>query len=254
MMKKLSLGIFCFIVLSGLFFLNTTAYSCRSWNTACEQRIAEERAFDEAQKKEDARIDAEKSSPSWTSPWTTDPVNSAPTNITSSDYAKWVEAAQKNLNDAKSALDAGPPTKETLDKIDNAQKALDIYQKEYDQAKKNEEAARDAECESSGDCIDKTSFSIDTSLFSIGWNGQKWYDSKTTINNLLGTLIQKLMIALWVIALWVMSIWAGYMIMYHGQDEYLSKWKNIFMWGVTALVVALSSYYLVNLVGYILYK
>lgn len=254
MMKKVSLGIFCFIILSSLFFSNTIAFTCRSWDTACEQRQAEDRAFDEAQKKEDARIDAEKSSPSWTSPWSTTSVNSAPTNITSSDYAKWVEAAQKNLNDAKSALDAGPPTKETLDKIDNAQKALDTYQKEYDQAKKNEEAARDAECQASWECIDKTSFTIDTSLFSIGGNGLKWYDSKTTINNTLGNIIQKLMIALWVIALWVMSIWAWYMILYHGQDEYLSKWKNIFMGWITALVVALSSYYLVNLVWYILYK
>lgn len=116
------------------------------------------------------------------------------------------------------------------------------------------EAARNAECATSWDCIDKTSFTIDTSLFSVGGNGLKWGSSKETINNMLGTLIQKLMIALWVIALLVMSIWAWYMIMYHWQDEYLSKWKNIFMWGVTALIVALCSYYLVNLVGYILYK
>lgn len=119
---------------------------------------------------------------------------------------------------------------------------------------KQAEAARSVECQASGECIDKTSFVIDTSLFSIWGNNLKWYDSITTINNTLGNIIQKLMIALWVIALWVMSIWAWYMILYHGQDEYLSKWKNIFMGWITALVVALCSYYLVNLVWYILYK
>lgn len=97
-------------------------------------------------------------------------------------------------------------------------------------------------------------FTIDTELFSIWWQGLKWSDAKTTINNTLWTIIQKLMIALWVIALLVMTIWAWYMILYHGEDEYLSKWKNIFIGWITALIVALSSYYIVNIIWYILYK
>lgn len=104
------------------------------------------------------------------------------------------------------------------------------------------------------DDISSKDFEIDTSLFSIGWNSLKWSDSKETINNTLWNIIQKLMIALWVISLFVMTVWAWYMILYHGQDEYLSKWKNIFIWWITALIVALGSYYLVNLIWYILYS
>ncbi|MDD5770061.1 MAG: hypothetical protein PHE25_03770 [Candidatus Gracilibacteria bacterium] len=102
--------------------------------------------------------------------------------------------------------------------------------------------------------IGSPDFTIDTELFSIGGQGLKGSDAKTTINNTLGTIIQKLMIALGVIALLVMTIGAGYMILYHGEDEYLSKGKNIFIGGITALIVALSSYYIVNIIGYILYK
>lgn len=97
-------------------------------------------------------------------------------------------------------------------------------------------------------------FEIDTSLFSVWWNSLKWSDSKTTINNTLWNIIKKLMIALWVISLFIMTIWVWYMILYHWQDEYLSKWKNIFIWWITALIVALSSYYLVNFIWYILYN
>lgn len=115
-------------------------------------------------------------------------------------------------------------------------------------------AARDAACESSWDCLDKPSFVINTWLFSTSGEWLKTWEAKSTINGILWTIIKKLMIALWIIALFVMTIWAWYMILFRWEDEYLSKWKNIFIWWITALVVALSSYYLVNLVWYILYK
>ncbi len=99
------------------------------------------------------------------------------------------------------------------------------------------------------------SFTIDTWEFSVGWNGLKEaWNSQITMNNVLWRIIQKLMIALWVIALLIMTIGAGYMITFHGSDEFLNKGKSIFIGWITALIVALSSYYLVNLVGYILYK
>lgn len=105
------------------------------------------------------------------------------------------------------------------------------------------------------DDISSKDFEIDTSLFSIvEWDSLRWSNSEETINNTLWNIIQKLMIALWVISLFVMTVWAWYMILYHGQDEYLSKWKNIFIWWITALIVALGSYYLVNLIWYILYS
>ncbi|MBW7954564.1 hypothetical protein H3C61_02000 [Candidatus Gracilibacteria bacterium] len=116
------------------------------------------------------------------------------------------------------------------------------------------ENQRNEDCSTSGDCIDKETFMIDTSLYSPGGNGLKKGESKDTINFVLGTLIQKLMIGLGIIALLIMTIGAGYMILYHGEDELLSKGKNIFIAGITSLVVALSAYYLISLVGYLLYK
>lgn len=102
--------------------------------------------------------------------------------------------------------------------------------------------------------ITKETFTIDTDTFSVWWKNLKWATWKETINNTLWTFIKKLMIALWVISLLIMTIWAWYIILYHGEDEYLSKWKSIFKAWIISLVVSLSSYYIVNLIWYILYK
>jgi len=117
------------------------------------------------------------------------------------------------------------------------------------------------DCWKSWNCLTETSFMLDTTSIFWPWKSKKnwnwdanWWTSKRAINGLLGTIIQKLMIALGTISLLIMSIWAGYIILYHGQDEYLSKWKWIFVAGLTSLVVALSSYLLVNLVRFILYS
>lgn len=103
--------------------------------------------------------------------------------------------------------------------------------------------------------LTKSSFTIDTSNVVPWWNKLivKW-SVKKTVNNVLWTIIQKLMIAIWVISLLVMTIWAWYMIFYHWQDELLSKGKSIFNSGIIALIVALSSYYIVSLVRLILYS
>lgn len=93
-------------------------------------------------------------------------------------------------------------------------------------------------------------FEIKVNTFSPGWNEYIW----NWISSFFTTLIEKLLIWLWVIALLIMTVGAGYMIFYHGQDEYLSKGKSIFMAWITALIVALSSYYLVSLLRYILYS
>ncbi len=68
------------------------------------------------------------------------------------------------------------------------------------------------------------------------------------------SIIGKMLIGIGILALFTMTIWSGYMIFYHWHDEYLSKWKTIFTAWITALVVALCSYYLVSLVRYILYN
>jgi hypothetical protein len=79
-------------------------------------------------------------------------------------------------------------------------------------------------------------------------------NTSKVINHTLWTIIQKLMVALWVLSVLIMTVWAGYIIMYHGQDELLSKGKSIFMSGITALIVALSSYYIVSILRFILYN
>lgn len=75
-----------------------------------------------------------------------------------------------------------------------------------------------------------------------------------SVNYVLATIIQRGMIMLWSLALLVMTVWAWYMILHHWQDELLSKWKSIFMSWIYALVVALSSYYIVSMLRYILYQ
>ncbi len=95
-------------------------------------------------------------------------------------------------------------------------------------------------------------FSINTNTFSPVAHHSG--DTKQVVNFVLWTIIQKLMIAIWVISLLVMTIWAWYMIFYHWQDELLSKGKSIFNSWIIALIVALSSYYIVSLVRLILYS
>lgn len=133
----------------------------------------------------------------------------------------------------------------------NVQTARDAY----DQANREFNQARENYCAESWDCLDQSSFMIDTNDFVPGGKSIKtWSTAKENINKALWTIIQKLMVALWILSLFIMTIWAWYIILYHGQDELLSKWKSIFMSGIIALVVALTSYYLVSLVTYILYN
>jgi uncharacterized Tic20 family protein len=78
--------------------------------------------------------------------------------------------------------------------------------------------------------------------------------AKENINYTLSTIIQTMMVLLWSLALLVMTIGAGYIVLHHGQDELLSKWKSIFMSWIYALIVALSSYYLIAIFRYILFQ
>lgn len=90
------------------------------------------------------------------------------------------------------------------------------------------------------------------SIFSWWKKISKWWWAET-VNSLLLIWIDKLMIWIWVISLLIMLIWAGYMIIYHGQDNLLSKWKTIFTAWIIALIVALSSQMMVRLVEYLIY-
>ena len=102
--------------------------------------------------------------------------------------------------------------------------------------------------------ISTWTFMINVNNIAPGWSALIIEDSaEKTAQNVLQTIIDKFIIAFWVLALLVMTIGWGYMILYHGQDELLSKWKSIFSAGIIGLVVALSAGLLVRLVSYFLY-
>lgn len=86
------------------------------------------------------------------------------------------------------------------------------------------------ECDDNQNCLTESSFMLNTTDVFWLWNSASTWSSsnattKQAVNNLLWTVIQKLMIALWTIALLIMTIWAGYIILSHWTDEYISKWK-----------------------------
>jgi len=78
-------------------------------------------------------------------------------------------------------------------------------------------------------------------------------DAGWTVQNVLMTILEKLILVFWVFAIFIMTIGAWYMIIYHGQDEFLSKWKSIFMSWIIALAVALWAGIIVRLFALLLY-
>mgnify|MGYP001942619757 CR=1 FL=1 len=192
-----------------------------------------------------------------------------------------LNSATQNYNDAKATFDANSnKLKSEQWKLENCiwcneaslrilNERIDAIEAPYKNAEKlmNEAANKTAEANSNlhktqcwkwwssaWKCIDQPTFTIWVDETIWVWFKVGGKDTSQVINYTLGTVIQKLMIALWVLAVLIMTIWGGYIILYHGQDELLSKGKSIFMSGVTALVVALSSYYIVAILRYILYK
>lgn len=116
----------------------------------------------------------------------------------------------------------------------------------------SEKAEHDKECAESGACLEKSNFTINVNDFSPGmdvWGN----NTKANVDNALLKIIQTLMVGLWSVALLIMTIGAGYMIFYHGQDDLLSKGKSIFTSGILALVIALSSYFMVDILSGILF-
>lgn len=102
---------------------------------------------------------------------------------------------------------------------------------------------------------DLTSSDFEINVSDISpWIVWKWANTSERVNWLLGTIIQTMMIALWVLSVLIMTIWAWYMILHNWQDELLSKWKSIFMSWVYAMIIALTSYYLIAIVRFLLYN
>ncbi len=80
-----------------------------------------------------------------------------------------------------------------------------------------------------------------------------WGGAWETIDNVLLTVLEKLIIVFGVCAVFMMTIGAWYMIIHHGEDSFLSKWKSIFVAGILGTAVALSAWVIVKLFAYLLY-
>lgn len=102
--------------------------------------------------------------------------------------------------------------------------------------------------------ITNSSFEINVWDFTPGWSSFIKDNTEDTVDAVLVTVLEKLLIVFGAFAVLIMTVGAWYMIIYHGQDEFLSKGKSIFMSGVIALVVALSAGVIVQLFAYILYS
>jgi len=102
---------------------------------------------------------------------------------------------------------------------------------------------------------DLTSDKFQINVNSISpWIESKWSNTSERVNWVLWTLIQNMMIWLWILSVLIMTIWSGYIIFHNWQDELLSKGKSIFMSWVYAMIIALTSYYLISIVRYMLYS
>lgn len=102
-------------------------------------------------------------------------------------------------------------------------------------------------------CITSTDFKI--SVGDITPSNKELIKTNTeqTVDNALAVILNKIIVIFWVLAVFIMTIGAWYMIIYHGQDEFLSKWKSIFVSGLIALTVALSAGILVRIFSLLLY-
>lgn len=114
--------------------------------------------------------------------------------------------------------------------------------------------ATDENCSGTG-CITSENFLI--SVWDITPGGTSLIDetgwTQGTVNNALTKILEKLILIFGAIAVLIMTIGAWYMIIYHGQDEFLSKGKSIFISWLVALAVALSAGLIVQLFSRILY-
>ena len=98
-------------------------------------------------------------------------------------------------------------------------------------------------------------FTIDIKDFTGMWKDVvSWWTLDQKANNFFWEIIDILLSAVWVIALFVMVVWAWFMVFYNWQDEMLKKWKNLFMWWILWLVIALTSYYIIALIKYFIYQ
>lgn len=105
------------------------------------------------------------------------------------------------------------------------------------------------------DDLTQSDFSLNPSTFSPSTSTLIWSsDMSWTVTEILIKVIDILIIAFWVLALLVMTIWAWYMIIYHGQEEFLSKWKTIFNAWLISLIIAFSAWMIISFINYLIYN
>lgn len=177
-----------------------------------------------------------------------------------------IETSKKVISDINKNISEIEAEMDWLDKNSDEYKKLSTELNAEKEDLKNEKAhldkqiqaavdKRKADCKASKDCIDQASFTIETwKIFGGISSSKSSWDTNTGTNILLGTIIQKLMVALGILSVLIMTVGGWYIILYHGQDELLSKGKSIFMSWIIALVIALSSYMIVGLLRFILYN
>lgn len=102
-------------------------------------------------------------------------------------------------------------------------------------------------------CLNSPNYMFPTSEFVPGGTFKWWKDTQEKVENWLVKIIQNLMIPFWVLATIIMTIWAWYMVLHNWDDEMLNKWKKIFKMWIISIVIALSSYLLVELLKNLLY-
>lgn len=102
-------------------------------------------------------------------------------------------------------------------------------------------------------CITSSSFMINVKDITPGWTLKQWNNLEKKVNDWLLIIIQKLTIPFWVLSVFVMTIWAWYMILHNWEEEILNKWKKIIKMWIFSIVIALSSYLIIELVKNIIY-
>lgn len=102
-------------------------------------------------------------------------------------------------------------------------------------------------------CLNSPNYMFPTSKFVPGGTFELGGKTQEKVENWLVKIIQNLMIPFWVLATIIMTIWAWYMVLHNWDDEMLNKWKKIFKMWIISIVIALSSYLLVELLKNLLY-
>lgn len=126
------------------------------------------------------------------------------------------------------------------------------YVKSSDSNSQKTESQKSEKC-SWEKCITSSSFMINVKDITPGWTLKQWNNLEKKVNDWLLIIIQKLTIPFWVLSVFVMTIWAWYMILHNWEEEILNKWKKIIKMWIFSIVIALSSYLIIELVKNIIY-